>query len=113
MKYYTSIEQSKKLLELGLNPNTADMFYPKIDEGLYSVFPVIGYEIFKKQISDIPCWSLGALLDVLPSATLDSSDDHYYRLQCMGRSSEWYDSAVGACVDMIEKLHKQNLLQFN
>ena len=43
MKHYTSIEQSKKLLELGLNPNTADMFYPKIDEGLYSVFPVIGY----------------------------------------------------------------------
>jgi len=27
MNYYTTIEQSKKLLELGLNPNTADMWY--------------------------------------------------------------------------------------
>ena len=27
MRHYTSIEQSKKLLELGLSSETADMFY--------------------------------------------------------------------------------------
>ena len=27
MTHYTTIEQSKKLVELGLSPDTADMFY--------------------------------------------------------------------------------------
>lgn len=119
--YYTTIEQSKRLVELGLNPKSADMFY--LDNSKARV-PILGeYKIFSissiKHINSdelisidmqIPCWSLGALLDVLPSASLDSSDNHHYRLYCMERFSEWYDSAIGACVDMIEKLHKQNLL---
>lgn len=38
---YTTIEQSKRLLELGLNSDTADMFYSRRPTGKseYSVFP--------------------------------------------------------------------------
>ena len=67
---YTNIEQSKKLLELRLNPDTADMFYSRRPTGKsdYSIFPDFKpegrLEVFTKV--DLPCWSLGVLLDLLP-----------------------------------------------
>lgn len=74
---YTTIEQSKKLLELGMNPESADMFY--LDNSKARV-PILGeYKIFDipsikhinsdKLISidmQIPCWSLSALLELMP-----------------------------------------------
>lgn len=65
---YTTIEQSKKLLELRLNPDTADMFYSRRPTGKseYNVFPDFKpegrLEVFTKV--DLPCWSLGALWDI-------------------------------------------------
>ena len=70
MTHYTTIEQSEKLVELGLSPESSDMHYSMvynraIDGGgkNLSNFPTtlkpIGTE-------DIPCWSLGALLEVMP-----------------------------------------------
>lgn len=71
MNHYTSIEMSKKLIELGLNPDTADMCYSRRPTGNseYSTFPDFKpegrLEVFTKV--DLPCWSLGALIDVMPS----------------------------------------------
>ena len=70
MKHYTTIEQSKKLLELGLNPDTADMYYTNQDEK-----PMFGYnattaEIHKKyKFLYMSCWSTGALIELLPIGT--------------------------------------------
>lgn len=82
---YTSIEQSKHLLELGLNLETADMYYqavlPRFSDKFHRV-PEVGEPLHalewynkgytksgKKPLSldeyCIPCWSVGALLDVL------------------------------------------------
>ena len=63
---YTSIEQSKHLLELGLKPETADMYYVQLSEGLdeYTALlkrPQCNYE------DDIQCWSIGALLKLIPN----------------------------------------------
>lgn len=70
---YTSIEQSKKLLELGLNPETADMkWYYWKDEIDAPKVPTLGFdkavlESYKNiQAVYLPCWSLGALLEVMP-----------------------------------------------
>lgn len=65
---YTTIEQSKKLLELGLNPDTADMYCTMLTENSkeYSVFvkrKVCRYNI---EDGDIPCWSVEALLELIP-----------------------------------------------
>ena len=68
---YTSIEQSKKLLELGLSPESADMYYL----GLADIDT--GKILFSENSSPIevgspygentlPCWSVGALIKVLP-----------------------------------------------
>ena len=58
----TSIEQSKRLLELGLNPESADMYYIRNWGEYYARFNEDNY------IGDkvCPCWSLGALLKLLP-----------------------------------------------
>jgi len=61
MQHYTIIEQSKKLVELGLNPDTADM--------CYSTFGVEAHPlhlILKNKDKLMPCWSLGALLEIMP-----------------------------------------------
>ena len=128
IKSYTDLSQSKKLAEI-LPLESADMYYqyvlPKSDKIKHN--PEIGnpvnalkwynngYTTFGKEPITldeycVPCWSLTGLLGVLPSATLDSSNDHYYRLHCMERYTEWYDNAVDACYEMIIKLHDLNLL---
>lgn len=72
---YTSIEQSKKLLELGLSPESADMFYNEEPDETYlkdivdTKYPMIlreGYIRFLEEYGVFPCWSLGALLEVMP-----------------------------------------------
>ena len=103
MKSYTDLEQSKVLAEF-LPLESADNYYSWHDERYYVVNKDCPYPYSLKE--KIPCWSLAALLDVLPSATLDSSSDHYYRLHCMTRYTEWYDNPVDACVAMIEKLYE-------
>ena len=58
---YTSIEQSKKLLELGLSPESADMCYQHIPElKAWDSVPEVAKYI--KESIAIPCWSIGALL---------------------------------------------------
>ena len=78
MIHYTTVEQSKKLVELGLNPDTADMFYSRRPTGKsdYSIFPDFKsegrLEVFTKV--DLPCWSLGALLKLIPNYQLQTQD---------------------------------------
>lgn len=107
MKAYTDLNQSKKLAEI-LPMESADMHYVMIDtvNEIYSV----GLSNYIGILPSLPCWSLAALLDALPSSTLDSSNDHYYRLHCMERFTEWYDNAVDACYEMIIKLHELKML---
>lgn len=109
MKSYTNIPQSKKLAEK-LPLRSADMHYERVYfEGKKSDwFVALGPPIKSDDI--IPCWSLAALLSVLPSASLDSSDDHYFRLHCKEMFSEWHDNPVDATFEMVELLHKENLI---
>lgn len=112
MKAFTDIQQSKKLAEF-LPLESADMCYCndgtsiKIDATSYSV----DVTKWKKYLVElIPCWSLASLLNVMPSVTLDSSDNHHYRLFCKERFSEWHDNPIDACVAMIEKLNELKIL---
>ena len=87
---YTSIGQSKMLLELGLSPESADMYYKYVLSNSDKIIhnPEIcspinalewynkGYTISGKNAltSDefcVPCWSLGALLEVMPKIILN------------------------------------------
>lgn len=108
IKSYTDIEQSNELVEI-LPIESADMwFYPYPNDEYWYEIPNMGNA--DKKYNQLPCWSLAALLNVLPSATLDSSNDHHFRIHCMKRYTEWYDNAVDACVEMIICLNESKLL---
>ena len=94
MKSYTDIEQSKKLAKI-LPIESADMFYqyvlpksgkimhnPKIGNPINALewynkgYTASGKEPITLEEYCVTCWSLAALINVLPSSTLDSSDNH-------------------------------------
>ena len=108
IKSYTDIEQSNELAEI-LPIESADMwFYPYPNDEYWYDAPNMGNA--DKKYNQLPCWSLAALLNVLPSATLDSSNDHHFRIHCMERYTEWHDNAVDACFELILKLKELKLL---
>lgn len=124
-KSYTDLEQSRKLVEL-LPLESADQTWARIaiaganldvpeelqyrhnGDMLFQYYSGIG----------IPCWSLAALLDVLPEGVIED----YYAPNLQkeeGKYSIAYgnekllctaDNPVDACYEMIIKLHKQKLL---
>lgn len=60
----TTIEQSRRLIELGLDPKTADMVWMS-NKWLYSIKDnILDKEDFRE--IDTLAWSLSALLDVMP-----------------------------------------------
>ena len=129
IRAYTTIEQSRMLAKI-LPLESADMHYgnfsPKglgyentFSAGLTSYIKEIKvYEELKEsyKIKDyngivawrvIPCWSLAALLDVLPNYQLQTQDDGIGILcSCKGNFNiVTADNPVDACYEMILKLH--------
>ena len=83
-KICTSIEQSKKLIELGIDVNTADMCWIAIDndesfDGSWEVVPK-NSSIIATDDKPMPCWSLSALLDLMPHEITIKVDNTPYRL---------------------------------
>lgn len=71
MNAYTTIEESKQLIEAGLDADTADMYtYKNIYTGALSCFnnrTLIGnYNLLENKDVAHPCWSLAALLEIIP-----------------------------------------------
>lgn len=106
-KICTSLEQSKKLIELGIDIKTADMCWsidiPDLPTLLaYSITDCDNWE------NKIPTWSLAALLEVLPKGTNVSTPKPLNALSycCWNQQEEIFaDNPVDACVEMIIKLH--------
>lgn len=89
-RHYTTVEQSKKLLELGLSPESADMVWGSVcyegspengDENGWNCYldPSTNHFYYadllesysydgdnEKKYPSIPCWSVGALRRLLP-----------------------------------------------
>ena len=126
IKSYTDIEQSKKLAKI-LPLESADMHYNNASiKGINYVDEyreeLMDYNTAKKVLSKylinpmfgiIPCWSLSALLGVLPDYTLQTNTDGTVFVVCENKKpmiSDAYDNPVDACVAMIEKLHELKML---
>jgi hypothetical protein len=117
IKSYTDLSQSKKLAEI-LPLESADMYYE----------PSVGFrtEPSEAKFGDIKyahprsirCWSLAALLGVLPEGTrllkatnISSVCDTKYHCDCPKSNIDvWFDNPIDACVAMIEKLHELKML---
>ena len=125
IKSYTDLEQSKKLAEI-LPLESADMSW--VSNGLGKPFArTIPIKGDPEELCG--CWSLAALLDVLPSRLFDSTPKRkelyllpdldksycFYRQFAVKTKGKIYlltegECLVDACVEMIEKLHEQKLL---
>ena len=119
IKSYTTIEQSRKLAEF-LPLESADMYYHynEYEERHYpKVFldyqtADIRQEVLELKRND-PCWSLAALLGVLPDYTLQTNTDGTVFAVCEGKKpmiSDVYNNPVDACYELILKLNELNLL---
>lgn len=121
MKSYTDIKQSKKLAEI-LPLESADMIYlywinSRIKKEGIDDIPTIRGEL-PIQKGDIPCWSLAALLNVLPNGSdvvKEETDTENEKYMCTvgvrnDIISTFADNTVDACYEMIIKLHELNLL---
>lgn len=109
MKSYTDIKQSRKLAEF-LPIESADMYYPyDLDSRKILNIPVVKDDYC---MPCIHCWSLAALLSVLPDYTMQTNTDGKVFVVCESKKPMVYayDNPVDACVEMIEKLHELNLL---
>lgn len=119
LKSYTDLEQSKKLAEI-LPFESADNTWERV------IIPgplVENINELKVRHSEIPfklhsgigypCWSLAALLSVLPRPSLHQTTDKSWYCNAEPNRlyfSEHYDNPVDACYEMIIKLHEQNLI---
>ena len=127
IKAYTDLEQSKKLAAI-LPLESADMYYMN---GTKHVMVIPNYEtdFFHLQEDDIPCWSLAALLDVIPKEVkikgqryapclFPITDGHWlYRLWYNSNEiiespiAVWRDNPIDACVEMIIKLKEDGYIK--
>lgn len=128
MKNHTDLGQSKKLAEI-LQLEGADMYYSR-DETTYAK-TLTKYDITHANVlygsCDIqyfnirewtPCWSLAALLDILPNSTdivKNKADTENEKYMCtVGVKydiiSTFGNNPVDACYDMIINLHKLSLI---
>ena len=127
----TSLEQSKKLLELGLNPNTADMIYPRLivrgKETMYDVPIAIDSILYSMHTSleekqkSIPAWSTDALMSLMPvidrinRPTMRKCDDFYCCVYSDDHCGDyqWFNGStpVDAAFEMIVWLLEKNYIE--
>lgn len=124
MKSFTDIEQSKRLAKI-LPLESADMWWLYITaQGKHIAMmyeePDPHYlarmESYGIKNAAIPCWSLAALVSILPAETrlLKSATDDNFHIDCPKCNvNKWFDNPVDACVEMIENLHKKMIYDFN
>lgn len=126
-KGFTSLEQSKQLMKLGIGIiRKADMHYWETADGetigKLSNTPNIGFnsgfyygEDNGKTYHYIPCWSLSALLEVLPkiinNETLSiNSSATLWRIGYQNAYTVKAGNAINGCYQLIMYLHELKML---
>ena len=117
IKSYTDISQSKKLAEI-LPLKSAD--YTHLGENEDNVLTRTYFESCSSELKEwigkdkmYPCWSLAALLDVLPNGIVmnkDAQNGRYHFSSTYIGTSVTADNPVDACYEMILKFNELNLL---
>lgn len=120
IKSYTDIEQSKKLAEI-LPLESADMYYEPSPGFCTEPSEVRFGDIKYAHPRSIRCWSLAALLKLLPQKI--EHEDHEAELHINSRMTDlWYENdnfiyfgtfaekLIDACVQLICTLNEKGLL---
>ena len=91
-KICTSIEQSKKLIELGIDVYTADMFWKNgvSDKYIQCFTPFVNSGTNIDYDYDIPAWSLSALLGLMPFQIIENNRFGFYQWKGFNSQGETY-----------------------
>lgn len=96
----TSVEQSKRLLELGLKKETADMrlrwLYCYRDEDYYQPIP----NDFATSYDDIPAWSLHRLVEIMFKGDIEGFVGYNIHANNVGIMYEYAISNIEALIKM-------------
>lgn len=123
MILYTNLEQSRELFELGIDPDTADFIWTTDLADQFFKYPVLDWRPDKCFIdgkSNLPCWSFGALVKLMPDE-IKGDGNTTQRLMVQNTCISYFDEtgmAHGPCfygedmmrhaIKMIEWLVKNN-----
>ena len=120
MKSYTDLEQSRKLGKI-LRHDSADQTWERIviaganlgvpEEIQYRHNGDMPFQIYSG--IGVPCWSLAALVDIIPEVSLNSFKDGSWNAAAQHDGRIIYrekDDPVDACVELIITLHELKLL---
>ena len=110
IKSYTDLEQSKKLAEI-LPLESADGWWTALNWQETEYYIEVKQDGINKPKKYVPCWSLAALLAVLPNENMlvKTTDGKYY---CLAKDimTKHYNNPIDACVEMIIKLSELKIL---
>ena len=128
-KICTSLEQSKKLLELGIDVNTSDMGWNVFVDDTKRILPIDDWNLVKDGSGNVKfyhAWSLSALMNLLPSEftevgkyseTTYKIDIRKYALtddvdiyQIAYGNYHWYEDGDHSWSDMINSGEKEELI---
>lgn len=116
MNAYTTIEESKQLIEAGLDVNTADGYLQ------YKWEEVTQNQHFQAEYGEkIPCWSLAALLNIIDNNGLvyDASNDKNREFEILVYKADYISQEVKfhhtehSIIDMITWLLEHNYIKSN
>lgn len=99
-KICTTIEQSKKLIELGIDINTADMRYSPLNLDIPWVW--VSKPLIEKDA--IPAWSLSALLELMPKILLATPNPVCDKYHCYGFHQEFTETFGDTVIDAAFKM---------
>lgn len=120
---WTTVDEAKRLMAANIDPKSADMSYIK-DRDYWRMLPdpstAVKDHLFSfRKGYELPCWSLGALLDLLPKEILPKNGSKSYLIATEGIEHPWTlvysdcdnndipgfafqkDTLVEACIEMI------------
>jgi len=117
IRNYTTVEQSRKLAKF-LLIESADGWWTALNWQETEYYIEVKQDGIDKPKKCVPCWSLSALLNLLPNCTdivKEEADTENEKYMCtVGVKDDiictFGNNPVDACVAMIEKLHEFNLL---
>ena len=99
----TTLEQSRKLVELCISTDTADLF--ATSNGAAATFYICGSDDDAEKC--FPAWSLEALMNTQPYLMeLVKSKNNRYRCNSETFSSEWHSNSIDAVIEIIERKYQ-------
>ena len=105
----TNIEQSNRLVELGISPNTADMGWFKaysLREEIYKPY-IKGYKL-ENHKSDIPAWSVYKLIKIISKEVTINDTSVIISNNSTNRMFSSYDNVYDNLIDVIQWLMEKN-----